>query len=339
MDKEKDTMADVLITEYSETIKTAQMYDNYADDDSDFFEDPEAIIITFSEGPDEDIPHLMTEELAAGLHGTPEVVFHELDPDHEEPEVDDDEMMDAGDREAMSFTLPGAVDYVEDHEEEEEPEEVDDGSNTDWEHDRDVRHFMPYITRKIQEIPKHDGASTLGCERAEKYLIGLNKEISEALRMDPSGGVDGESPLDLSALERIRIDILKGITALKERVKELNKKHKKKKKAEDIVSVIKEGESVSELQKEATTARFQMVITPFERAITGMIINAVVSAGKPLEDVYSHLKKKYGFTNREELSIIQLLSDMGQPIFKDRGMIGEVGEDAESVDFMTNYFA
>lgn len=334
-------MADVLITEYSENVKNAQVQLGLAKDKTqESFEDPEAFIITFSEDPDVD--QVVTEEFPSESHDDTDVTFHESE-DMELPSVDDDEMMDAGDLSSMSFQLPGAVDYVEDDlEDEEEEEEVDDGSNTNWENDRDVRHFMAYIIQKANNIPKHDGYSTLGCERAILYLTNLNKEISEALRADPkaySGKEDAGSPLDLEALERIRIKIISDITKLKERIKTLNKKHKKVKKADESIEMKKDGESPSEITKEATTPRIQLVMTPFERAITGMIINATVSSGKPLEDVYELLKKKYAFSNREELSIIQLLMDMGQPIFKDRGMIGETGDSGESVDFMKNYFA
>jgi len=90
-----------------------------------------------------------------------------------------------------------------------------------------------------------------------------------------------------------------------------------------------------EFTKEATVARPQLVITPFERAISGMIVNAVVSSGKSFEDVYEVLKEKYAFTNREELAVMQLVADMGYPIFKDRGSIGEPKLE---IDFMRSYF-
>ncbi len=84
-------------------------------------------------------------------------------------------------------------------------------------------------------------------------------------------------------------------------------------------------------------------MTPFERAISGIIINSVISAGNPLEDVYKKLKKKYDITDREELAIMQLVTDMGFPIFKDRGTYsvkdGEEDDDAQGMDFMKNYFA
>ena len=86
-----------------------------------------------------------------------------------------------------------------------------------------------------------------------------------------------------------------------------------------------------------------MVVTPFERAICGIIINSVVSAGRPFETVYEFLKEKYDLNEREELSVLQILKDMGHPLFKDRGTIGnknkEDGEVYQGIDFITNYFA
>ena len=37
--------------------------------------------------------------------------------------------------------------------------------------------------------------------------------------------------------------------------------------------------------------------------------------------VYEYLKEKYGIKPREELEILEVLKDMGQPIFKDRGSL------------------
>lgn len=325
------------------------------------FEDPEAFIITFSEEGEGELKDSdMMDEISE---------FFEHEENSDDGKVDEDELlMDSGDMESMPFSLPGsssvkrlpgAVDYVDDADEEEDKEpEVE--VETDWENDRDVRHFMPYILKQYPGgIPKHDGTSTLGCERAILFLTKLNKEISEALRSDPDerdskaddGSPAGGSPLDITALENIRVNMIRDMVTLKEHVKKINKKLKRVKKSNGEIELVKIGEvdissdlpglsKSAEIVKEATTARIQLVMTPFERAITGIILNSVVSAGKPLEEVYEFLKKKYKFTDREELALLQLLMDMGQPIFKDRGMIGESDhdEDGQGLDFIKNYF-
>ena len=60
---------------------------------------------------------------------------------------------------------------------------------------------------------------------------------------------------------------------------------------------------------------------------------------------------KYDITAREELAILQVLMDMGQPVFKDRGSLPipeeakdksrleALEEDLSGVDFITNYFS
>ncbi len=301
------------ITEYQEeNIKTAQFF---AEDD---FTEPEGLIITFME----EAEHPKVDEDFVLIPASDEDVS-------EFSELDADEVMDAGDLEAMHFRLPGATDYVHDDEEDDDEDEKEEEKETDWENDRDPKHFMKYILEMYPaKIPSHDGKSTLGCERAILWLNERNSEISEALRSDH------DDCLDLPTLEDMRVRMLKDTVVLKNHVKELNRKHKKVKKKSDFEAP---------LIKEASTPKIQLIMTPFERAITGIILNSTISAGKPLEDVYEHLKKKYKFEPREELSIMQLLMDMGQPIFKDRGIIGEKEDDndqeGQGFDFIKNYFA
>lgn len=97
-----------------------------------------------------------------------------------------------------------------------------------------------------------------------------------------------------------------------------------------------------ELTKEAGTARLTLIMTPFERAITGTIVNQYVSQGKNPEEIYAELKKKYSFTDRDELSIQQILVDMGYPMLKDRGHIGDTSEQlnkGKGIEFSTQYTA
>jgi hypothetical protein len=244
--------------------------------------------------------------------------YHEHDGEaHQEGEVfvegDAEEVL-----EELGKRLPG-VDVVIKEEEEEEEEE------TDWENHRDPKHFMVYITKQYpQGIPKHDGTSTLGCERAILFLNKLNKEISEALRADK------DDLLDIPQLENIRVNLVRDVTTLTNHANGLKRKLKEAKDSEEVAML-----------KTASTPNIQLVVTPFERAIAGIITNAVVSAGKPFEDVYEFLKKKYSLDEREELSIFQLLKDMGHPIFKDRGTLGkgEKKENGQGVEFIKNYFA
>ena len=90
--------------------------------------------------------------------------------------------------------------------------------------------------------------------------------------------------------------------------------------------------------KEATTAKIQMVVSTFERAIAGIIVNSVVSQGRNAEQTYAALKDQYKFSSRDELGIQQLLQDMGYPVA--RNFMGAVDNvDGKSVEFATNYSA
>jgi len=226
-----------------------------------------------------------------------------------------------GSHEDSRVKLPGSESFADDMEDEGEEED-----NTDWPKDRNVKKFMVYILDTYpSKIPKHDGKSIVAIERAISFLNRINKEISEAVRKDTEGC------LDVDKLEDIRKNIYKDVNLLKQHIKKMEEKLKKQS-SESVEFLSKE----AELKKEATTPKIQMVMTPFERAISGMIINAVVSAGHPIDDVFDALKDKYKLTDREELSILQLLMDMGFPIYKDRGTLGD---DSKAVDFAKNYFS
>jgi len=275
---------------------------------------------------------------------------------------DDEVLFEEGGEEEQDEDEIGALDYFEASEEEGvlpgvagplddedmEQNEADDMKQTNWADDRDPSKFVEYLRVSFSGVPVHDGNSISGCERALKHLNDLNREISEAIRKDSENVLDP----DFDEIEKYRVKILQGLVSLKNRIGELRKKIKQegsqKKKASDLEDFIKSAVSTSEegISKEASAAKMQMVVTPFERAITGILVNAVVSAGHPFEDVYEFLKKKFDITPREELAMLQIVMDMGFPIFKDRGLIGgkeesptEPKEDGHAIDFIKNYFA
>lgn len=218
---------------------------------------------------------------------------------------------------------------------------------TDYANDGDMSKFMDYISNKYDSIPSHNGQTTVGCERATGYLERLNSEISKAIRED------GDNVLDLVALEDVRVSIMGDIVKLKAHLSKLKKKLKdsqsKKAEASNPPSwVASDGSLVSaeDLSKVAATPRnIVIAVSPFERAISGIMINSHVSAGHSIEEVYEFLEKKYSITEREELAIMQLCMDSGFHIFKDRGTYSPepTGSDSDGarsgVDFVKNYFA
>lgn len=244
--------------------------------------------------------------------------------------------------------VPGSEAYMDELDEELKPPPPPPKKPTDWQNDRDVQNFMQYIVDSYPaRIPKHNGKSIVGAERAITWLTNLSKEISEAVRRDET------NVLDDIKLEEIRVSIMKDILVLKEHVKKLNKKFKGtlKKTAgfDDMMDFAEEielayaSEIKSELKKEAAIPRMTLTVSPFERAISGIIINSVVSSGKPFEEVYEFLKKKYDLNDREELAILQVIMDSGFYIFKDRGTISSEKEkdskEMHGIEFIKNYFA
>jgi len=289
-------------------------------------ENPEAVgdafIISFSET---DLPDELSEE----------EVPEELEINYEE---DPEEMQESVI--ADGNFIPGASEPIQE-EVEEEPED------TNWADDRDTSKFVDYLREAWPHmIPQHNGNSISGCERALTFANKLNREISEAVRRDSGGDLDEV----LDEIEDFRVKILQGMVQLKHRIGELKKKIREdgsqRKKSEDVSGeIVKDSSETEAMIKEATTAQIQLVITPFERAVTGILINSVVSAGHPFEEVYDYLKKKFKLTEREELAILQVTMDMGFPIFKDRGTIGSDDADGDpekeghGIDFIKNYFA
>ncbi|MFA5024664.1 MAG: hypothetical protein WC523_06985, partial [Patescibacteria group bacterium] len=95
------------------------------------------------------------------------------------------------------------------------------------------------------------------------------------------------------------------------------------------------------LEKTANTPILNVYMNPWENAVVRTIINATVSGGKNIEEVFEHLSKKYSFTSREKLAIASLCSDFGYPVYLDRGRIGEESDpsDGNGIDWQSNYYA
>jgi hypothetical protein len=244
---------------------------------------------------------------------------------------------------ALAKVLPGS---------EAKSNEIDEGPQpeTNYADDGDLSKFMEFIHNQYPaNIPQHDGRSMVGCEKAVTFLDKLNSRISMAIRED------SDNTLDVQALEEVRVNIMSDILVLKNHLGKLKKKFKEdhEKKASLDENGIprwtnKAGNEVEykELTKEAGTPNnIVIAVSPFERAISGIMINAHISGGHPIEDVYGFLAKKYSIDDREELAIMQLCMDSGFHIYKDRGTYSPHNADSDKedgksgVDFLRNYFA
>ena len=285
------------------------------------------------------------------------VVVEELDPITEVKPIEEKLVVDE--------LVPGSTVRFEEDKAEDKPVQQE----TDWAKDGDHSKFVAYIVTKKNNIPKHSGETTAGCERALHYLKSLDLEISKAMRTDLKGLID-EQKVDA---------IRKEIETMTDKLnKQINKLNGKKRKADLEVRLVSRGqcekcnsevpmwediknnkmvcmscnaevgadsecsECDNGLEKEAGTAVVNLYITPFERAIVSTLINSTVSGGKNINDVFDHLNKKYAFTDREVLSLTQLVADYGYPIFVDRGRVGDKEQDpsdGHGCDFITNYHA
>ena len=139
--------------------------------------------------------------------------------------------------------------------------------------------FPQWLTKMLQNVPRHSGRDTVGLERATAYMEYLDREISKAVRSD----IKGELPID--ELANARKEIQDGIDRLKKRYEDISsaKKPKKKKKASTDDSMVKEGKA----------AGFTVVVPLFISSIARTCINSMVSAGKDIEDCFRKISDEY----------------------------------------------
>lgn len=168
---------------------------------------------------------------------------------------------------------------------------------------RGIKYYPTWLKHMMDNPPKHSGVDTVGLERCISYFKKLNGTISTAIRTDLDG------VLNVAALEKAREEIHKAIERLNERHDRINgNKFKKKKKADEE----SDGEGfVKEAQK---ASKFVVTVSLLESHIARVCINATVSSGKDMEDTFRKLVAKYKLSERERVSIIQLISDSGYPI-------------------------
>lgn len=231
----------------------------------------------------------------------------------------------------------------------------------DWANDGQHAQFVSYLKDQMTKIPRHSGETVPGCERAKAFLKSLDSDISKAMRSDLKGDID---EVEVDGLRKSIEDMidrlekqLKKLTGTKRAsldVRLVSEGHCNKCDStapmwhdvahDELVCMSCDSSSMKEddsFEKTAGTAKINVYVSAFERAIIGTMINSKVSAGRNIEETYDKLKNKYNFTPREELAIQQLVSDYGYPVYKDRGLLNEPSDPAsgDGVDWLTNYHA
>lgn len=259
----------------------------------------------------------------------------------------DEDTGELSEQSAPQSLMPGADKVV--------LEADEDDRDTDWENDGDHKHFLPYLRRKMSEIPRHKGSTTVGIERALSYLRDLDRQISKAIQTDK------ENCIDEGSAEDCRDQIYRDIMVLEEALDKLYLSKKKSKPSLKVADKIygriardgeprfyikveaSDGESLlpatieepsdqvvtaymqwerGELKKEAST-KIMLTVDPFLNEVTHMMIRAHITYGRNLEEVYRFLAKKYDFTERDHLAVHGLLREKGLLLDKDFSRIDE----------------
>jgi len=196
-------------------------------------------------------------------------------------------------------------------------EEVPQG----WMQTKKVEQFVQFLDEQMAAIPtiQYAQGNLSKMENAAARWKKLNNYCSEAMRGDFGGVLDSadidkkrqQVEYNMDALD----DAIDGLHRMKQTRRQQRRQHRRSDENFDDTMV-----------REATAPHFngfQMVVTPFQRAIAGALINGKVSGGRNLEELWTDAKAKYKMDEREELEVLQILADMGYPEFKDRLRLGD----------------
>lgn len=250
------------------------------------------------------------------------------DAENENLEIKEISDKDDGDNlEIFISELPGApngtkVPVVEIDQDEKETSDENDAKTkkTDKWNWKGKGDFVAWLKERLASVPKHSGTDIAGLERAVSYMSKIDDAISKAMRED----MDGE--LDADKVEEVRSQIEDGMERLEDRIETIKKTKKKKKTAEIDPEMVKEGGS-------SLAMRGVYITVPvFISSLARIIVNAHVSNGRDMNDIYNKLVKKFAVNEREELEIQQVLLDMGMPLHMDRGLVGQKDIDINSSD-------
>lgn len=224
---------------------------------------------------------------------------------------------------------------------EDDEQEARETSQESWLQNKKVEQFVQFLDEQMAKIPtiQHAQGNLSRMENAAARWKKLDNYCSEAMRGDFDGVLDVEDidkkrqqiEYNMDALQ----DAMDNLHAMKQTRRQQRRKHRRRA-DEDFDDT---------MTKEATAPHFngfQMVVTPFQRAIVGAMINGKVSGGRNIEELWAEAKKKYSMDAREELEILQILADMGYPEFKDRLRLGEDEDPSRKEGFgewASNYYA
>lgn len=279
-------------------------------------------------------------------------VFMEDEDDEPDPEdifVDEnDGGEDQGELIFFLPTIPGAEDdseivieqIPEEGEIEVSPQEdlqVEPADQWDWMKSGGPGKFLHWLHSMMESVPRHSGRDTTGLEKAISYFEALDKEITKAMR------VDFHNEIDSAKAEEARAQIEDGLERLMDRLERVRvtkykrhaKKSKNNKKADEQHETL-----IKEAQKQTHVGGIIVTVPLLISRLARICINGMVSAGHDIERTFTKLSEKYDLTKREQAELLQLLSDMGYPVRRDRGY--DIDEDmditsSDNYDWAANY--
>jgi hypothetical protein len=223
-----------------------------------------------------------------------------------------------------------------------DPIEVSDEKEPESKKDLEVRdawdvndlrseHIIPWMQSRFEALPRHNGES-LGIERTLAYLKKFDRKLSDLIANDLEGKAD------IAVIESARTSIRDGIDKLEDArdEKEQARTKARRKRADEKAGLVKEA------QKTTHVGGIIVTVPLLISSIARTCINSTVSAGKDIERTAHELIKKYELTDREQMELLQLISDMGFPLRRPRGYKLDEKIDPTSVDnndWMANYYA
>ena len=232
--------------------------------------------------------------------------------------------------------VPGAPEEViledEDEDDDEVSEEIQEAEDDEpvddwgWEKSHGTKDFLQWLQKMISGVPAHSGRDTTGIERAFSYFKKLDSEISRAMSRD------FKREIDAAKAEEARKVINDGMDRLVTRLDKLRKKYKKKT-AEDVSgTLVKRAET-------SFTGGMTVNVPYFISFIARACVNATVSSGKDMGETFDTLNKEYKLDKREKAQVIQLVRDMGYPLYVDRLRMkdGKLEFDDDEAEHLSQY--
>jgi len=173
---------------------------------------------------------------------------------------------------------------------ESEPVTVDESETelveyTEWQNPQE---FTNYIVNASRNLPPTYDGSVNALRRTAKYLKNIQAELISGVEQDaPYADLNEDQ---LRTLDLIEEGIEFGL--------------------EQIAHTVESG-----LVKTATkSSKFVYYVNPFIFSLARILVNAKVSQGKNIEDLFEKLNERYKLTDREKLELHFILNDMGHTI-------------------------